>query len=75
MKTVGELFDPRLHEAISEVPGTPKGAIVDEASPGYHLGDAVLRAARVVVASGAQADSSANQVSTNAGGPSRDQDA
>ena len=30
MKTVGEPFDPRLHEAISEAPGAPKGAAVNE---------------------------------------------
>jgi len=48
----GRPFDPRLHEAIANVPGTgrPEGEIVDELRRGYRLRDRVLRPALVAVA-------------------------
>jgi molecular chaperone GrpE len=51
--SAGTPFDPRLHEAIVNVPGTShaEGAIVDVIRRGYTLRDRVLRPALVAVAS------------------------
>ena len=48
----GEPFDPHRHEAVAQQPadGVESGTIVEVYQPGYHLGDDVLRAAKVVVA-------------------------
>lgn len=50
IKTVGEIFDPRLHEAVSmeEGKGTHE-VVVEELQPGYKLGDQVIRHAMVKV--------------------------
>lgn len=50
----GGLFDPRLHEAIVNVPGSgqPEGTIVAEVRHGYRLRDRILRPALVAVAAG-----------------------
>lgn len=50
--SVGEKFDPELHEAIASVqsPAHESGEIVDEAQRGYRWGDEILRPARVRVA-------------------------
>jgi molecular chaperone GrpE len=52
LKTVGEPFDPAVHEAIGAVPsdGHPPGTVADEVQRGYRLGDELLRPARVHVA-------------------------
>jgi dienelactone hydrolase len=52
--TLGQTFDPRLHQAISYVPGTgrPAGEIVSEFQRGYHVADRVLRPALVAVSAG-----------------------
>ena len=52
--TVGQAFDPTLHEAILIDPDSeqPEGTIVEELEAGYILGDQVLRPARVKVAKG-----------------------
>jgi molecular chaperone GrpE len=52
--TLGQTFDPRLHQAISHVPGTgrPAGEIVSEFQRGYHVADRVLRPALVAVSAG-----------------------
>ena len=49
----GRPFDPREHEAISNVPGTGRaeGEIVEEIRRGYRLRDRVIRPALVAVAS------------------------
>ena len=49
---LGEPFDPHVHEAVAQAPvdGAQTGTIVEVYSPGYRLGDDVLRAAKVVVA-------------------------
>ena len=49
--TVGEPFDPYLHEAMLQDPRTdvPPNTIVEEITPGYRLQDRVLRAPRVKV--------------------------
>jgi len=52
----GSVFDPRLHEAIANVPGTgqPEGTIVNEIRRGYRIRDRVLRPALVSVADGGE---------------------
>jgi molecular chaperone GrpE len=56
MQTLGAPFDPARHDAISLAPGTPEGVILDEISPGYHIGEETLRPAQVIVAKGARAE-------------------
>ncbi|MFK8000416.1 MAG: nucleotide exchange factor GrpE [Polyangiales bacterium] len=48
---VGQVFDPNLHDAVQQVETDehPPGTIVTEITPGYRLGDKLLRAALVVV--------------------------
>ncbi len=52
--TVGEVFDPYVHEAIEAIEGSdqPEGTIVEEVLKGYKLGDETLRPARVKVSAG-----------------------
>ena len=54
IKTVGERFDPNLHEAIATEPAgdRPDGEIVAEIQKGYRIGEEMLRPARVKVATG-----------------------
>lgn len=51
---LGEAFDPNLHEAMFEVPGTDyaDGTVAQVVQPGYRLHDRLLRPARVGVAKG-----------------------
>lgn len=53
IKTVGEKFDARFHETAGEeaVEGQAAGEIIREVSGGYKIGDKVIKAARVIVAS------------------------
>lgn len=50
IKTVGEVFDPKLHEAVhmEEGDGTVE-VVCEELQPGYLLGDEVIRHAMVKV--------------------------
>jgi len=50
--TVGEDFDPEIHEAMLQVdqPDARNGEIVEEIEKGYRCGDHLIRAARVIVA-------------------------
>jgi molecular chaperone GrpE len=50
--TVGQQFDPGLHEAIQQVETDeqPPGTVVAEVQPGYLQGDRLIRAAMVIVA-------------------------
>ena len=50
MQTVNDRFNPEQHEAIACVPGEPEGVILDEVTPGYHIGNETLRPAQVIVA-------------------------
>jgi molecular chaperone GrpE len=52
IKAVGEIFDPMLHEAISqeETDEAPPGVIVKEFLSGYTLQDRLVRASMVIVA-------------------------
>jgi len=49
---LGRPFDPHVHEAVAQQPaeGVEPGTVTEVFSPGYRLGDEVLRAAKVVVA-------------------------
>ncbi|MBI5906698.1 nucleotide exchange factor GrpE [Candidatus Saccharibacteria bacterium] len=50
IKTVGERFDPSLHEAVSiEDAGGEVEVVCEELQPGYKLGDQVIRHAMVKV--------------------------
>jgi len=52
METQGEVFNPELHDAITEI-STPtpemKGKIIDTIEKGYLLNDKIIRHAKVVV--------------------------
>jgi molecular chaperone GrpE len=50
----GQVFDPRIHEAISRVESAdvPAGAVAIELQKGYRIGDKLLRPAMVSVSSG-----------------------
>ena len=53
--SVGQPFDPGLHEAVQQVESDePAGTVVIEMVPGYRLGGKLLRAAMVAVAQGAR---------------------
>ncbi|HUY78992.1 MAG TPA: nucleotide exchange factor GrpE [Ktedonobacterales bacterium] len=58
--TVGQPFDPYVHEAIESVASDehPEGVVVEEVRRGYKMGDETLRPARVKVSSGADAEGS-----------------
>ena len=49
IKTVGEPFDPHLHEAVSAEDGDGEEVVVDEVQAGYKIGDNVIRHAMVRV--------------------------
>lgn len=52
IKTVGQMFDPRLHEIVGEeeVEGIPPHQVVKELDGGYTIGDKVIKVAKVIVA-------------------------
>jgi len=52
IETVGQTFNPELHEAVATVISEAKAAdsVVEEVESGYKLGEKLLRPARVVVA-------------------------
>ncbi|MBL8601543.1 MAG: nucleotide exchange factor GrpE [Myxococcales bacterium] len=54
LKSVGQVFDPNVHEAIQQVEHDeyPAGVVVQEFVPGYQFADRLLRAAQVVVSKG-----------------------
>ncbi len=47
--TVGEVFDPELHEALMSEPGEEDDIIVKEFESGYKYHDRIIRHAKVVV--------------------------
>jgi molecular chaperone GrpE (heat shock protein) len=50
--SLGERFDPKLHEAVGTLPAADAasdGVVVTELHPGYYLGDRLIRPARVLV--------------------------
>jgi len=52
VKTIGERFDPAIHEALQQMesPDHPPGTIMAEIAPGYRFGERLVRPAMVVVA-------------------------
>jgi molecular chaperone GrpE len=52
MEVEGHLFDPNLHEAVTneDTPDFESGQIIEVVKQGYMLGDRVLRPAAVRVA-------------------------
>lgn len=52
--TIGQAFDPTMHEAIQHVESAehPAGVVLHEVQAGYMIGDHLLRAAMVVVSKG-----------------------
>ncbi|GAA3236937.1 nucleotide exchange factor GrpE [Actinocorallia longicatena] len=50
--TVGEPFDPNVHEALTHVPSpeVAEESVLEIYQPGYRIGERILRPARVVVA-------------------------
>lgn len=54
MKTVGEVFDADVHEAITNIPAPSddlKGKVVEELEKGYSLNGKIIRFAKVVIGS------------------------
>jgi molecular chaperone GrpE len=52
MDSVGQDFDPDMHEAITEIPAPSEdmvGKVIDVVQPGYYLNDKLIRYAKVVV--------------------------
>jgi molecular chaperone GrpE len=52
MESIGNPFDPELHEAITNIPAPSeewKGKVIDEMEKGYSLNDKVIRFAKVIV--------------------------
>ncbi len=51
IKTVGEMFNPELYEAVGEeeVEGKEAGEIIREVDAGYKIGNKVLKAAKVII--------------------------
>lgn len=52
MKSVGQPFDPEIHEAVAKFPAPKKkqkGTVIDDVEKGYYLNDKVIRFAKVVV--------------------------
>lgn len=56
IETEGVKFDPNLHQAVAQMPSeAPAGHVANVAQSGFTIGDRVLRAAMVVVSTGAAA--------------------
>lgn len=57
IEATGAPFDPGLHEALLQQPSDahPAGTVIQELQRGYQMHDRVIRAARVIVSSGAPA--------------------
>lgn len=52
MKAIGEVFNPDIHEAITNIPAASedlKGKVVDELEKGYSLNGKIIRFAKVVI--------------------------
>jgi len=51
IETVGQMFDPNLHESVAAEPSDkPHGTVLDEYRKGYRMNDRVLRPAMVKIA-------------------------
>ena len=63
---LGQPFDPKVHEAVSQVPSEeyPKDHVAQVFQTGYTLGDVVLRPSKVVVSTGAPEESTESEKET-----------
>ena len=63
ISSVGQEFDPNLHEAISQESSdeVPSGHVISEIRKGFTLNDRLLRAANVIVSKGPQAEETQNE--------------
>lgn len=50
IKSVGEKFDPNLHEVVEEAEGKESGIVLEEIQKGYTINGRLLRPAKVKVA-------------------------
>ena len=56
--SIGESFNPDLHEAVGQIPSDkPAGTIVEEQQKGYTLHGRLLRPSRVLLSRGPQTNS------------------
>jgi molecular chaperone GrpE len=55
VKTVGERFDPAIHEAVRQGDGA-EGEVIEELQKGYRLHDRLIRPALVVVGRGEEGE-------------------
>ncbi len=71
--SVGQVFDPLQHEAVSQTASVefPEDTIIHEVQSGYQLHDKIIRPAMVIVSTGAPegAATEASQSATTAGEP------
>ena len=63
ISSVGQEFDPNIHEAISQESSdeVPSGHVISEIRKGFTLNDRLLRAANVIVSKGPQAEEKQNK--------------
>lgn len=47
--TVGEKFDPNVHEAVRTIEGQADDIVIEEYQTGYKIGDMVIRPAQVAI--------------------------
>lgn len=68
----GQPFDPEAHDAIMlrPMPGFPAGTVLEVITPGYRLGDRVIRHAQVIVSAEAEEETPDDQAHDRTpGGP------
>lgn len=72
--SVGEIFDPNVHEALTHQPSDqyPADTVMEEFQRGYRLGDYVLRPSQVVVSSGAPAPVTSDETDNGGADSPRD---
>lgn len=61
IKSLGEQFDPAVHEAVTQAEGE-EGKVIEELQKGYKLHDRVIRPALVVVGKGIEEKKGAEEV-------------
>lgn len=68
----GEPFDPRLHDAVSQVPSAdvPPGSVLGQLQRGYRLGEKLLRPALVIVALAPKTEAAPVEAAKDDGQPS-----
>jgi molecular chaperone GrpE len=64
LDSVGQPFDPNVHEAVATAPSesVEPGTVIRELRRGWRLGDELLRPAQVVVAKSPEADGRGREV-------------